>query len=528
MYQMLDVSGDVIYVGKAKRLKRRVASYFNREHADVKTRVLVRLIHRIETIVTPTEADALVLEKQLARELQPRFNIQLKDDKNYPYLRLSKTDLYPRVELVREKTGRGYEYFGPYVSIGSSQALLRLIDRLFPIRDCRQRIDRVRTQRKCIKLDMGSCLGPCVDKTVSESYAAALAELRLFLKGKTRPVLRRLTQEMTELASRQAYEKAAIVRDQIAQIDAMGQRQIVQLDTSAYLHVWAVVEAEDYYYALVCQVIGGKLLYQNGFFRPKQEVATPHDFSQQVVMDFYAQALDRRYVLLCDASLNAQWGDFLDDLDALNLRVMVPQRGEKKALLDTVIQNARLALLRISKQAVERRDQDPVEALSLLATDLQLSQIPTKIWGFDISHLGGQDIVGSSVCFIDGVPDKAQYRHFAVRSVQKTSNDPKSLYEVVSRRLKLAMRSAESFAQLLLIDGGKGQLNFARKAVDELGLADRIDVVALAKRCEEVYSPHFEAPISLGARHPGLQILQSIRDESHRFALRYQRKKRSM
>ena len=450
---------------------------------------------------------------------RPRFNILLKDDKNYPLLRLSINDPFPRVEIVRQMGSSNYRYFGPYPSIGSSRYLLKLIHNLFPLRDCKQSISLIKHQPKCIKLDLETCLGPCVLKDTKTAYDQLITDLILFLSGDTKKIINQLTTKMKVLSEKKCYEQAAAIRDQLKTVEQFSERQLVQLSKPDNFHVWGFAQDNDMFYALLQQIVDGKLLYQNGFYVRRQPGIVFTEFQYDSILTFYQKPLAKKTTLLTDCTFNY-------NLSKFNVVVNHPKRGEKKDLLSLANKNARLSLLRVSKSVYDSTPTIQLDTLKHLKRVLSLLHLPIKIFGFDISHLGGTGIVGSAVCFVEGSKLSALYRHFSIRSVVDKSNDPKSIQEAVYRRLKLALRTNEDLPDLLLIDGGKGQLRFAAEAVASLGLEDRVELISLAKKNEEIFCLSQSDPICLSKDDPGLHLLQYIRDESHRFALRYQHYKR--
>lgn len=519
IYKMLDALGGVLYVGKAKNLRRRVSSYFIfKSDRDPKTRFLVAKIYSIETIITQTEEEALILERQLIQLYQPRYNLALKDDKNYPYIKITK-EPFPRVFIVRQRSSDGARYFGPYPSLGSTKRFLRFLHDLFPLRDCKQSIDLVSLQPKCIKLDLGKCIGPCIIKSIHPAYMELVRELALLLSGKSKELMGALTRDMHAYAEALQFEKAAQVRDKVLKLQSLlEQPQRVELETQESFQVWVYFQNDHHHYALIQTFIEGKLLYQKGFYLPK--TVEKLCFLEEAILHFMEEDTQKMTHFLCDEAFLTSFQDskFLELFP--KIQTHTPQRGEKKQVLDLAIKNARLAIDRI----VERMPTPDV--LLALQSALNLAALPKRIMGVDISHLQGTDIVGSVVYFKNGLPYKPMYRRFLVKTVNGESNDPQSIYEVVLRRLKQVLKDQETVPDLFLIDGGKAQLNFAMKAYLELGIQN-MTVISLAKREEEVYFFEQSDPLKLPSHHPGLQLLQRVRDEAHRFAGAYQKKLRA-
>lgn len=522
IYKMFNSSGTIIYIGKAKNIKKRVRQYFQGGRPlDTKTSILVRHIHTIEYMVTQSEQDALLLEAQLIREFQPRYNINLKDDRHYPYIKLT-NEPFPRLMVVRRRDADGASYYGPFPSLGSTRMLARQLSECFQLRDCHLVIDVTHRQPKCIKLDMGKCLGPCIDKTTYATYHHRLDQLKKVLVGRHHALIQELTVAMTQAAEAMRFERAAEWRDLIQAIETIGPRQTVFLDLPGRTSVWGVASLEGTRYVMIQTFIEGRLLYQQGYYDDREDW---EGFAAQCLLDY----TDRHG---WPDRLVADQGcvDALADSVAVypHTAVMVPQKGLKWQVLQQAQHNAQVALKRVLKSPSWAT---PVPEKSMVLDDLQhllgLSQRPDRLIGFDISHLQGQDIVASAVYFKQGVPRKSLYRQLAIRSVSETSDDPRSIEEAVSRRLQRCFVDHEPLPQLLVIDGGKPQLHAAYRALQDLGLADSVGLMALAKQQELIYQMGRDTPIGLPEGHPVLRLLQWVRDESHRFANRFQQLKRS-
>lgn len=521
VYKMLNAKGAVIYIGKAKNLKARVSSYFTGKHHDPKTTRMISQVCYIDFIATDSETEALILEKQCVKNDQPKYNILLKDDKHFPYIKIT-TALYPKVKIVRQRLNDGALYFGPYPALGSTRRLAHVLSELFLLRTCKQVITDTQIQPKCILLDMKKCLGPCVDKTIKADYHDQLKRLQLLLTGKHQQIRKPLQHEMKQFAANQRFESAARCRDMIAKIDQLAKRQTVDINDMHPIQVWVFVENEHYYYVLVQEIIRGQLLRQQGFQNKKTGSITSEDVCEQVLLEYHCMETPKE--IFFDATTFP-----------LSLENMVksfpkstlthPKRGTKYKVLQRAHTNAILGLKRISVSLIEKpRSISPV--LKLKQT-LNLTRAPHRIWGIDISHLDGTNIVGSAICFMDGKPYKSLYRRFNIKTVAGKSDDVRSIYEVVTRRMQHAFEHHETMPDLILIDGGKGQLRFAMKALDELGMSHIVQILSLAKKEEEIFMPHHESPIRLSHSDAGLQLLQRVRDESHRFAITFQRHKRN-
>ncbi len=517
IYHMKDVQGFVLYVGKAKNLKKRVSSYFLTKNHDLKTRMLVSQIAEIDVIVTKTEAEALILENQVIKQYKPKYNILLKDDKTYPYVKLT-NEVFPKIIVTRKKLKDNDYYFGPYPAIGSAKGLQRLLYDLFPLRDCKQKISRDKVEPKCILVDINKCLGPCIYKDINGEYDRLVQELKWLLSGKNKELLKSLNIQMKNFSNKLEFESAGRIRDRIQKIEQLGIRQSVDLNLNTNVQVWAMSETDDYVYVMVQEIIKGKLLFQHGFYQNKKDINALSDFIDRIVIDIVVLQQEAPRLLFCSSSLK----ETLSEKTGLSC----PQRGKKRAVVETAEKNAKLALLRLIKTENESvRDDDVVADMQAV---LKLKKRPTTIIGFDISHLQGTHIVASAVMFKDGKPYKAGYRKFNIKSVEGKSNDPESMREVVFRRLRLCEKDGEPYPDLLLIDGGRAQLNYSLSALSKKGVLGDMEIISLAKREEEIYTPHEKDTIRLPKHSRVLHLLQHVRDESHRFALKFQRSKRKI
>lgn len=520
IYKYFDKKNQILYIGKAKNLNKRVRSYFSKQHdQDYKTKVLVTKIITIEIIVTKSEKEALILENLLIKSEKPRYNIALKDDKTYPYIKVTMKDTFPRILISRTRFNDGSAYFGPYPSVGSTRKLKQLLSDCFPIRDCKMTITLTEKQRKCVLLDIGKCIGPCIYKEIKPDYDLLIQDLLLFLSGKNAQLKKSLQKKMLEASHKNHFEKAALYRDQLVLLEQLNEKQSVHLQSDDHIQSWVVVEQSNIVYVLVQDIIKGKLLYQKGFYSTRDTIKNA-EFLEQCFLAYSNEKQVFPDQILCEKRYILSLKQAVSALNK-SINCHAPQRGEKAALLKNTTQNANLAIGHIqSKYDKENR------RLEILKQDLNLKKTPQTILGFDISHLQGTHIVASSVCFKQGIPYKAGYRKYIIQSVSGTSNDPASMREVVYRRLQESIVKKD-LPDLLLIDGGRAQLNFAYSSLLRLGIADQLDCVSLAKRDEDLYIYNQEEPIKLPKSHSGLQLLQQVRDESHRFALSFQRLKRS-
>jgi excinuclease ABC subunit C len=547
VYLFRDAHGRVVYVGKAKSLRQRVSSYFNAWHLiAARTQSMLEAARSVEWIVVDNEVEALHLEVNLIKEHRPRFNVKYRDDKSYPYLVLTTSEEVPRARVLRNPRNPGDRRFGPFAHAYAIRETLDLLLRVFPIRSCSQGVyDRcARTGRPCLYFHIGRCAAPCVGNITLEDHRELVERFADFLDGDPAPTLRRIEAEMRAASSEQNYEAAARLRDQLIAARTVLEKQ--QMVSSRREDLDAIHVAEDDLEAAV-QVFfvrRGRVVGRKGFTVDKVEPLETPQLLSSFLLELYAERPDEVPPLV----LLPQQPDDAEALTALlreerdgPVELRVPQRGEKRALLETVRDNAREAFQRHRL----KRAQDFTarsQALRELQEALDLSEPPLRIECYDISHLGGTDVVGSMVVFEDGLPKKSDYRRFKLRT--DANDDYAAMREVISRRFRRyveeqapgedADRRSRRFAyppSLVLIDGGPGQLNAAREAMTELG-TEGIDVAALAKRFEELHRPAGEGgrstrAVLLPRGSEALFLVQRVRDEAHRFAVTYQRKRRT-
>ncbi len=521
VYQMMNANLEVIYVGKAKNIKKRVQSYFmSTDKKEIKTQVLVAQIVDIKVIVTPTEQDALALENRLIKRLRPRYNIALKDDKSYPYIKITIQEEFPRVIMTRDKKKDGAIYFGPYALVGSSKLLQRALTDLFPIRDCSKPITLNQKQRKCINLDIGKCVGPCIHKDTKSQYDALINDIILLFKGQDKGVIARLKKQMLDASNRLEFERAASLRNQIEKIEIIQKNRRIKEFEESNTQLWLYSESDELCYGFIQTIQNGAIISQKGFFEKKSEMDKNGLISKMII-----NAIEEQWIAIdisCNNAIHTEMTSILGTIQLPTpIKVTCPKIGPKKAMMDAAEKTAKVAMLRLKSSESSIAQQDP---LLKLQANLSLIQYPRHILCFDISHLQGTDIVASCVDFKNGKPDKSAYMRFNIRQVEGKSNDPLSMSEVVYRRLKRCQEEG-CLPNLVVIDGGVGQLNFATQAITQLGLETHIDIIALAKKKEEVYQIGKSTPTQLGPSDER-RLLQQIRDEAHRVAVTFQRSKR--
>ena len=524
VYLWKDREGTILYVGKAKRLRSRVRSYFATDHrtTSVKTHALVRQIADLDTIVVPTEAHALILEANLIKEYRPRFNIALRDDKSYPYIKVTVQEPFPRVYVTRRLAEDGARYFGPYTDVGAMRRALNVVKRLFTVRSCVYDMPREMPARPCLDHSIGRCKAPCVMLQSQAEYAAMIDEVVDFLDGRADEVTRRVRERM-ELASEALdFERAAELRDALKHLEKMEEPTVVVRVAGGDSDVIGYARDGDDASVAILRIRGGKLLAREHRFleniddEPDAAVLTaylaghyvgPHDRAPELLLPFEIVDLE----LLASA--------------VPETRILVPQRGSKRELVDLAQQNARHLLeeFKLASLEADERAADPVYEL---ARELGLQRIPRSFVCFDISTAQGTDTVGSCVWFENGRPKRAEYRKFKVKTVTGT-DDFASMREVVGRYFQRRISESKALPDLIVIDGGKGQLGMAAEALAEAGLSD-IPLISLAKREEEIFVLGRSESLRLSRRSAGLRLLQQARDEAHRFAVTYNRKRRTM
>jgi excinuclease ABC subunit C len=538
VYLFRDERGDVLYIGKAKSLRPRVRSYFQAGRGDTRTSIpsLVGRIADLEVIVTGTEVEALHLEQNLVKRHRPPFNVRLRDDKSFPYIAVTVEDEYPRVMFTRERHRRGVVYFGPYANAKKVRETLDVLNRVFQFRPCEGPKPGRHSGIPCLDYHIERCHAPCVGYITPELYRELIDEVIEFLSGETRPIVRALEQRMREAAEEERFEDAARYRNRLFAIQNLAERQGADRRDTGSIDVIGVAAAGDRAAVQVFPLRGGKMIDRHGFHLENVEGQDLTTLTEAFCLEYYGNApsVPPQIVVPPEVGDLTALEEFLSERRGSRVEVRVPERGEKKRLAELAAQNARLALESEGVVAEQKRLRR-VEALEELREALNLESLPIRVECYDISNIQGQEIVGSMVVFHDAMPKKAHYRKFAVRDLDG-QDDFAAMAEVISRRFaRLKMYSPvseeydEGFASppnLVVIDGGKGQLSAALAAMQAYDLP-RVAVIALAKRIEEVYVPGSPDPVLLDPHNPGLQLLQRIRDEAHRFALGFHRQRRA-
>jgi excinuclease ABC subunit C len=522
VYLWKDADGTVLYVGKAKRLRARVRSYLATDHTSApKTQALMRLAADVETIVVPSEAHALVLEATLIKEHAPRFNILLRDDKTYPFIKVTVQEPFPRVFVTRSLRDDGARYFGPYTDVGGLRRAMAVVKRLYTVRSCRYDLPREAPERPCLDYHIKRCLAPCVGLQSAADYRAMIDEIVEFLSGRDAPVLALVREKMEEASARLEFERAAELRDALAHLERLEEPTVVHEVGGPDRDVLGFARDGDEACVTLLRVRRGALLAREHRFAGNLGDAADGDVLGAYLAGAYVSAGDRAPEVLLPFEV--------PDAEALEAalagtRLRVPQRGVRRDLLALAEQNAR-HLLEESKLASDDADERATDPVYDLARELGLQRLPRALVCFDISTNHGSDTVASVVWFENGRPRRSEYRTLRIATVEGT-DDFASMHEAVHRYFRRRLDEQRPLPDLVVVDGGKGQLGAAAAALDALGLA-ALPLASIAKREEELYRRGDPDPIRLSRRAPGLRLVQQARDEAHRTAVRYNRQRRT-
>lgn len=520
VYQFFDTKGAVIYVGKAKNLKHRVRSYFNKVHDYGKTNVLVKKIHDIKHIVVDTETDALLLENNLIKKYQPRYNVLLKDDKSYPWICIKK-ERFPRVFQTRRVIKDGSEYFGPYTSIKTVSTLLDLIKGLFPIRTCNYDLseEKIKNQKYkvCLEYHLGNCKGACEAKETEQIYLENISAIRDILKGNFKNSLSLFKSQMQDLAANLQFEDAQVLKEKITILENYQSKSTIVNPKISDVEVYAIVSDESYAYVNFLQLSYGAIIRAH-----TMEIKKKLQESDVELLELAITELRQRFQLLSKeiyVPFQVELGEAV--------KITIPKVGDKKQLLDLSLRNAKYYSLEQLKQVkITDPDRHVKRIMAQMKSDLRLTELPTHIECFDNSNIQGTHPVAACVVFKNGKPSKKDYRHFNIKTVEGP-DDFASMTEVVYRRYKRLLDEKQDLPQLIVIDGGKGQLSAALKSLDELNLRGKIAIVGIAKRLEELFYPNDPIPLYLDKKSETLKIIQQLRNEAHRFGIEHHRNRRS-
>jgi len=520
VYQYYDATGKILYVGKAKNLKKRVSSYFNKIHDTAKTNVLVKKIVTIKHIVVPTETDALLLENNLIKTLQPRYNVLLRDDKTYPWICIKK-EPFSRLFSTRRMIKDGSEYFGPYTSFKTVNTILDLIKELYPLRICNFELSKKNIEsgkfKVCLEYHIGNCKGACEGYESAESYQKNIDAVREILKGNFKESMKDFKKVMTDLAKDMHFEEAQKIKEKIEILQNYQSRSTIVNPKITNIDVFSIVSDESAAYVNFLQIAYGSIIRSHTL-----EIKKKLDETDQALLELAIIELRERFELVSKEIIVP-----FDVKVVENIKVTVPQLGDKKQILDLSIRNAKFFRIEQLKQLqIVDPDRHTNRIMAQMQKDLRLPVEPRHIECFDNSNIQGTNPVAACVVFKEGKPSKKDYRHFNIKTVEGP-DDFASMTEVVYRRYKRLLDQNESLPQLIIIDGGKGQLSSALKSIDALGLRGKITVIGIAKRLEELFYPGDSIPLYLDKKSETLKVIQQLRNEAHRFGITFHRDKRS-
>jgi excinuclease ABC subunit C len=521
VYQYFDARGTIIYVGKAKNLKKRVSSYFNKTQDNYKTSVLVRKIVNIEYIVVNTELDALLLENNLIKSYQPRYNIQLKDDKTYPWICV-KNEAFPRVFSTRQLIKDGSKYFGPYPSGKVMQTLLALIKELYLLRTCHLDLSKQKIEEKkykvCLEYHIGNCRGGCVGHEKQEDYEEQIVQIEQLLKGNIGSVIGFLKQRMQQHAEKLEYERAQQLKEKIDTLESYRAKSTIVSPSIHEVDVCTLINEPESAFVNFLSIHNGAIIHAY-----TAEVKKKLNESSDEVLSYVIPELRERFESQSKEIILSEPVGFALE----GIKFFVPQRGDKKELIDLSLRNAKFYKLEKQKQEkIIDPEKHTNRILGQIKTDFRLKEIPLHIECFDNSNIQGTNAVSACVVFRNGKPSKKDYRHFNVKTVEGP-DDFATMEEVVYRRYKRLLDEQQGLPQLIVIDGGKGQLSAALKALEKLDLRGKVAICGIAKRLEEIFFPGDNLPIYIDKRSESLKVIQFMRNEAHRFGITHHRNKRS-
>lgn len=520
VYQFYDKDDQILYVGKAKSLKKRVTSYFVKHHESGKTRVLVRKIKTIRHIVVPTESDALLLENNLIKKYRPRYNVQLRDDKSYPWICI-KNERFPRVFATRKLIQDGSEYFGPYTRMRTVKTLLDLIRSVYPLRTCNYDLSEEKVTsgkyKRCLEYHLGNCEAPCEGLQESQEYHKQIDDIREIIKGNFKSSIQYFRKEMKRLASEMRYEEAQRIKEKIEVLENYQVKSTIVNPKINNVDVFSIVSDESYAYVNFLQLSHGAIVRSH-----TMEMKKKLDEQDDELLGLAVVELRQRF----HSQNNTAYLPFPLSLPS-EIKTVIPKLGDKKRLIELSERNAKFFRQERFKQVkITDPDRHTNRLMAQMKKDLRLSEEPRHIECFDNSNIQGSNPVAACVVFRNGKPAKKEYRHFNIKTVSGP-DDFASMEEVVHRRYKRLLNEGESLPQLIVIDGGKGQLSSALKSLDVLGLRGKIAIIGIAKRLEEIYFPEDPIPLYLDKKSESLKLIQQLRNEAHRFGINHHRNKRS-
>ena len=516
VYQFLNDEGKVIYVGKAKNLKKRVLSYFNKTHDNRKVAVMVSKIADLQPIVVDTESDALLLENNLIKKYQPRYNVNLKDDKSFPWI-VIRNEPFPRVYHMRNPVRDGSQYFGPYTSVGMVRTLLDLVKQLYPLRTCKENFTRQKV-KICLEYHIGNCKGPCEGLQTEEDYNESIAQIRHILKGNITEVIQHLKLLMNQYAEVYRFEEANLVKNKIAMLEKFRSKSAIVNPSIDQVDVFSYQEDVHCAYVNYLRIVDGAIIQAYTVELNKKLDEQPAELLGYAITGLREQFVSQSREIIVP---------FEPDVMLSGITYTIPVRGDRKTLLELSQRNVWFFQLEKKKQ-IERTDPERHvhRIMETLKQDLHLSELPVHIECFDNSNIQGTHPVAACAVFKNARPSKKDYRHYNIKTVEGP-NDFASMEEVVFRRYHRLLEEEELLPQLIIIDGGKGQLSSAMNSLEQLGLTGKIAVISIAERLEEIFFPGDSTPVYLDKRSESLKLIQQMRDEAHRFGITFHRNKRS-
>ena len=521
IYQYYDKNENLLYVGKAKNLKKRVSSYFTKKQEHGKTRVLVSKIQNIKYVVVATEMDALLLENNLIKKYQPKYNVMLKDGKTYPWICV-KNEPFPRVFQTRTIVKDGSVYVGPYTSVRLVKILLEFFHQLYPLRNCTYNLSEKNINAKkfkvCLEYHMGNCLGPCVGEQKPADYQIGIEHIKQIIKGDIKSVIKHLKEAMLDFSDKMEFEKAQSVKEKIDLLNNYQAKSTIVNPKINNVDVFTIISDDDSAFVNYLKIISGAIVQAHTIELKKKLEESEEKLLQLAIVELRQRFNSTSKNIFCSHSLDNVWED---------LSIAIPKIGDKKKLIDLSLRNAKYMQLDKQKRKITTRaQQDNKRILEQLQKDLRLLERPRHIECFDNSNMQGVNPVAACVVFKNAKPSKKDYRHFNIKTVEGP-DDFASMEEVVYRRYKRLLVEEKDLPQLIVIDGGKGQLSSAVKSLGKLNLIGKLSIIGIAKRLEEIYFPGDSVPLYLDKRSESLKLIQQLRDEAHRFGITHHRKQRS-
>ena len=520
VYRYYDKNETLLYVGKAKNLKKRVSSYFNKKQEHGKTKVLVSKIHDIKYVIVPTEIDALLLENNLIKKHQPKYNVALKDGKTYPWICI-KNEPFPRIFQTRNVIKDGSAYFGPYTSVRLVKTLLDFFQQLYPLRNCSLSLTDKNINAKkfkvCLEYHIGNCLGPCEDKQTTEEYQLGIEHIQQIIKGDIKSVTQHLKTAMLHFSKKMEFEKAQAVKDKIDLLNNYQAKSTIVNPKINDVDVFTILSDEDTGFVNYLKINSGAIIQAHTLELNKKLDETEEELLQLAIIELRQRFKSTSKTIYCSHSLENVWEE---------LSITIPKIGDKKKLINLSLRNAKYMQLDKQKRKINNIEkQDNKRILEQLQKDLHLKSHPRHIECFDNSNIQGANPVAACVVFKNARPSKKDYRHFNIKTIVGP-DDFASMEEVVYRRYKRLLEEGQPLPDLIVVDGGKGQLSSAVKSLDKLKLRGEIAIIGIAKRLEEIYFPGDSVPLYLDKRSESLKLIQQLRDEAHRFGITHHRKQR--